>query len=104
MAQNHAHTAAIHIPDSVPDRTRPSNAVECSRCDNWWAGLSPHHCGSCHQTFTSLTAFDAHRDGNHAHDTRHCVDPSTVGLVRKNRAYPCWGFKAHVEWWPEGDQ
>ena len=31
---------------------RPSGAITCARCDNWWTGLQSCHCGACHRTFT----------------------------------------------------
>ncbi|GAS98826.1 uncharacterized protein RMCC_5791 [Mycolicibacterium canariasense] len=69
-----------------------NTTIGCARCTNRWGGLNTAHCGACHQTFTTTSAFDKHRDGNHAQGTRHCVDPSTVGLVNAGRAYPCWGW------------
>jgi len=46
----------------------------------------------CHQTFSSLSAFDKHRDGSHSQGTRHCRPPADVGLVDAGRAYPCWAL------------
>lgn len=77
VAENHAQTAGT---------------TSCGRCSNRWGGLRTAHCSGCHLTFTSLSAFDKHRDGSHANSTRHCVPPKTVGLVDAGRAYPCWGF------------
>ena len=57
---------------------RPSGAITCARCDNWWTGLQSCHCGACHRTFTGVYAFDIHRAGSHAKGMRHCVDPATV--------------------------
>ena len=64
----------------------------CSGCDARWSGLKTAHCTGCHDTFTVVSAFDKHRSGSHANDTRHCVNPETVGLVDAGRAYQCWGF------------
>jgi hypothetical protein len=36
------------------------------------------HCRACGSHFTSLEAFDAHRTGSHAENTRVCLDPATV--------------------------
>ncbi|TDH48865.1 hypothetical protein E2F47_22125 [Mycobacterium eburneum] len=75
---------------------------ECAKCRQRWGGLNTSHCSACHQTFTGLTAFDKHRDGNHAHGTRHCVAPQSVGLVDAGRGYPCWGHPSTGEWsWGE---
>ena len=46
----------------------------------------------CHQTFSSLSAFDKHRDGSHSQGTRHCLEPIGAGLVDARRNYPCWAL------------
>ena len=72
--------------------------TKCAHCGAVWGGLKTAHCaGSCHQTFTTITAFDAHRAGSHAKDERHCVWPVKVGLVDAGRAYPCWGFPGRTD-------
>ena len=71
----------------------------CTRCTNRWGGLNTAHCAACHETFTGLTAFDAHRTGSHAKSTRHCANPTDVGLVNAGRAYPCWGFPSDGKHW-----
>lgn len=81
----------------------------CPRCDGRWNGLNTAHCGAdgCHQTFTGPTAFDAHRARKFTDDTRHCVDPATVGLVKFSRDYPCWalpGTNDRFSVAPEEDQ
>lgn len=47
--------------------------------------MATAHCGTCHNTFTGVTAFDRHRRGG------TCLDPSSVGMIDK-RSYGCWGF------------
>lgn len=59
--------------------------VICPRCHNHWGGMNTCHCAGCHETFTGITAFDAHRKAG------TCNDPTTVGLELNDRAYPCWG-------------
>ena len=71
-------------------------AVRTNCCDAWWTGLSTAHCSACHQTFTTVGAFDKHRTGKHADDTRYCLSPDSVGLVDAGRSYPCW---AHPGSW-----
>lgn len=66
--------------------------ITCSTCQHAWTGLTAAHCSACHHTFTSVAAFDKHRTGSHAHETRGCLDPATVGLVTANRAWPGWSF------------
>ena len=36
------------------------------------------HCGSCHQTFSTVANFDKHRTGDAEH--RRCVDPEAISL------------------------
>lgn len=81
MAQNSTREAGNRIRE-----------VACPRCDARWGGLKTCHCTGCHQTFTVQSAADKHRAGKHTNDTRHCVDPASVGLVDAGRSYPCWGF------------
>lgn len=78
-------------------------AGECGKCGRWWTGINTAR----HRNFTTVAAFDKHRAGSHAYDTRHCVDPEKVlnrngehVLVDAGRDYPCWGFPAG-EWWSE---
>ncbi len=66
--------------------------VHCPKCRLGWSGLSTAHCTACHRTFTTIGAFDRHRTGSHAKDTRSCLAPDTVGLVDAGRLYPCWGY------------
>lgn len=74
--------------------------IGCSGCPARWGGTNTAHCSGCHQTFTGVTAFDKHRAGGHAASTRTCVDPASVGLVRADRGYPCWGSPGgDSEWW-----
>ena len=70
----------------------PSETTSCNGCNARWGGLRTAHCSACHQTFTTPTAFDLHRSGSHADETRHCISPADVGLVDAGRQYPCWGY------------
>ncbi|WP_437340034.1 FDXHR family putative zinc-binding protein [Mycolicibacterium conceptionense] len=85
---------------AIPERSQPVNHQQphgCAGCDARWGGYNTSHCSGCHRTFTGLTAFDRHRDGDHANSTRHCVSPESVGLIEAGRAYPCWGFPGDPE-------
>ena len=63
----------------------PENAI-VHGCGAWWTGNERSHCGGCHITLTSLTAFETHRKG------MRCNDPSSVGLVlRQARFGDLWG-------------
>lgn len=94
---------------------KPRGATECPRCNAWWTGLNTAHCAACHETFTGITAFDAHRTGSHTESgesivdkgrteprgPRRCVPPESVGLVDAGRAYPCWGFPGNDNRWAD---
>lgn len=90
MAEKSTEQTAMPIAARLPHH--------CSGCDARWNGFSTCHCAACHRMFTGLTAFDKHRGGKHADDTRHCVDPESAGLVHADRAYPCWGFPNDGSW------
>jgi hypothetical protein len=78
-------------PQRVSDpATGAGNRFFCAWCDGWWTGLTACHCSACHRNFTSIGAFDSHRGGSHAHATRHCVDPASVGLVPADKPWPGW--------------
>lgn len=69
-------------------------------CGKQWTGLSTSHCGGCHETFTGISAFSAHRVGDGNGDW-HCSDPKDVGLVDAGRKYPCWREpvdESHAGW------
>lgn len=52
--------------------------------------MSWAQCTECGETFSSDWNFDLHRAGSHKDDTRHCLNPAEVGLVR-NR-YNRWSL------------
>lgn len=63
----------------------PENAI-VHGCGAWWTGTERSHCGGCHLTFSSLSAFDAHRKG------MTCNEPASVGLVRRQARFgDVWG-------------
>lgn len=69
-----------------------SGAYGCARCDNRWGGLRTAHCTACHRTFTSVTAFDTHRDVDYrrpAGAEGACINPLIRGLVLNDAGY--WG-------------
>lgn len=85
--------------------THAAGTTGCGRCPQRWGGLRTAHCGACHATFTGLSAFDKHRDGDHAKGNRHCLPPESVGLVDAGRQYPCWGWPGgEDDRWGEGDE
>jgi hypothetical protein len=52
-------------------------------------GLKACHCAACHRTFTSVEAFDRHRQGDY--DARSCLDPS---LMRRQDGQPLYELHA----------
>lgn len=40
-----------------------SELISCGKCGEKWSGVRVCHCGGCHETFSSLSAFDAHQRG-----------------------------------------
>jgi hypothetical protein len=64
-------------------------------CGSVWSGAGAAHCGACHVTFSSLTAFDRHQ---RAADGRLvCVAPAEVGLVGAERPWGVlWSLPAPV--------
>jgi len=64
----------------------PSPPIHCPFCGHTWTAPSAAHCGTCHEHFGSPTAFDRHRASS---GTEHgvCLDPATVGLVRRDGAW-----------------
>jgi len=41
-------------------------------------------CPSCNEVFSAASGFDKHRKGVHG-ESRHCVDPESVGMVISTR-------------------
>lgn len=89
MAQISTETGAIDIA---------SQPHGCGKCQKRWGGYNTSHCSGCHETFTSLSAFDKHRTGSHASGSRRCLPPAEVGLVSAGRNYPCWGMEGDDRW------
>lgn len=55
----------------------------CSGCPTTWTGASRAHCSGCHRTFSSVTAFDAHRFAPSQTRPGTCTDPAR--LLRTHR-------------------
>jgi hypothetical protein len=64
----------------------PKDAIRHG-CGAWWTGGERSHCGGCHLTFSSQTAFDRHRR------RLRCVAPATAGLVARPVVWGAvWGL------------
>ena len=70
--------------DGSTARTATGNQITCGRCPAWWTGLGSAHCVGCHESFTSVSAFDLHRRGG------ECRHPADVGLVPADKSWPGW--------------
>lgn len=69
------------------------------KCGASWTGAGRAHCGGCHETFSSLSAFDSHQRGEHVPAGQLCADPEDVGLIQIEKP---WGFMWGYEADPEG--
>lgn len=63
---------------SATPRLRHQQPATCGGCSAEWYGTAACHCAAsgCHQTFTGVAAFDAHRRRG------ECARPESIGLVR----------------------
>lgn len=68
----------------------------CARCARQWTGHSTCHCGACHRTFTSLSAFDAHQTLVRDVSGVRCSDPA--GMYRKS-GKPVFSWNVNREMW-----
>jgi len=60
------------------------NVSKCKGCVR--VRGSQCHCARCHQTFPSLTAFDAHQNVNYRRkEPVICRDPEAMGMVLDSR-------------------
>lgn len=46
--------------------------ASCSGCDKGWTGANMAHCGVCHETFSCVPHFEAHRSSEGEHGS--CID------------------------------
>ncbi|SNS54937.1 FDXHR family putative zinc-binding protein [Rhodococcoides kyotonense] len=69
-----------------PASARRPLPFACSRCDERWSGQATCHCSGCHLTYSSISAFDAHRRNG------TCRAPDASGLVALEKAYPVFGY------------
>jgi hypothetical protein len=60
----------------APDRPVADHRHSCGAT---WSGSKVSHCGSCHQTFSSLSSFDRHQ--SRTGTDKLCRDPQEAGLV-----------------------
>jgi hypothetical protein len=79
------------VPEVTPEAPETSQArlPHTCRCGTRWSGTRIAHCGACHETFSGVAPFDAHRRGG------VCRPPAEIGLTLfPDRAYRCWGNPA----------
>jgi hypothetical protein len=61
--------AAAEVP---PPEAATRLPFGCGRCENRWGGLKTCHCPTCHENFSTVAGFDAHRSGG------VCTHPSLL--------------------------
>jgi hypothetical protein len=71
------------------ERNELASHIHTNCCDAWWTGLTASHCSACHQTFTSPSAFAAHRPSK---ANSACQPPREVGLVPAKRKWTGWSY------------
>lgn len=54
----------------------------CRTCKTTWGGILAAHCGACHETFTSLAAFDLHRLSDRCATIRENGGGNAAELIR----------------------
>lgn len=59
----------------------------CGGCASKWTGTQPCHCSACHETFSGITTFDAHRQAN-AHRGK-CRKPTRMGFIQNEKGLWC---------------
>ncbi len=52
----------------------PSHTATCTKCGRTWTGVTQAHCTVCHEHFSTVKNFDAHRV---ARPPRKCASPAT---------------------------
>lgn len=85
---------------SQRETQRKSSTAASCHCGAQWGGARTAHCGSCHETFTGIAMFDAHRRMVGEHN--ECRSPADVGLVDAGRPYSCWGSGETDDRWSVG--
>jgi hypothetical protein len=55
-------------------------------------------CPTCKEVFSTTGNFDRHRKGTYEPNERHCVDPSSVGLIiGENKTGTFWQGKPPIK-------
>lgn len=94
VALRRPNSAPAPIAPSEPESARPTperrTMITHGECGKTWTGLRRSHCPSCHETFNSETAAEAHRRGRFGTD-RRCIPPADAGLVPVRHPWGvCW--------------
>lgn len=55
--------------------------MHTDRCGKTWTGMAMAHCGECHETFSTASNFDRHRNKQRG----GCFNPADVGLEQNSR-------------------
>lgn len=86
-SQDTNHPPNIALDATGKPATRIRDSFGCTKCPERWTGRTTAHCSACHRTFTGPSAFDAHRTGSHANNTRRCLDPDTITDQHGNKLF-----------------
>lgn len=71
-------------------------------CRKTWSGNRAAHCGGCHETFTGITAFDAHQSWpKGSTPTGLCRLPADAGLEPRQQSWGVlWAMpNTGEQWW-----
>jgi hypothetical protein len=52
--------------------------ASCGGCDRTWTGLLICHCAACHETFSCIDHFDAHRAAGRGSRPGYCLTPDMI--------------------------
>lgn len=76
----------MHEPPRPPRPEELKGQTGVCTCGAWWTGYNRSHCAACHETFSGVTAFDAHHRNGHKHPSK------VAGLIAIPRSYGrMWG-------------
>lgn len=83
----------------------PTYAIRHGKCGKWWTGAQRAHCGACHETFSSLGAFDRHQTWPRGSSGSGCRRPGEVGLTSSARPFgELWSYPSSDRAFNRGEE
>lgn len=76
QADETANNVQLDVGPTTTAQNRSQSLASCRGCDTRWTGTSRCHCSGCHESFSGLALFDAHRRDVNGVGT--CLDPATI--------------------------